>query len=250
MPRLLAMAHRAARLLRPLLNAVLPRRLLPVTVLSGPAKGVKIVIEPQREKSYWLGTHESAVQKALVEAVRPGMTVWDIGAHAGFFTALCSRRVGSTGRVHTFEPGAQSRSRLEETIRLNELENVVVHACAVGAERKEGVLYGVGRSAQATMRPIGARAHSSCPVEVRTLSDLWDELGPPDVIKIDAEGAELGIVEGGARVLEHGAATLVVEMHSEDLATRLLRLLPGHGRDRLDETHWLLRGGESTPPGA
>jgi FkbM family methyltransferase len=243
-------ANRAGRVLRPLLNAVLPTRPLRVTVLSGPARGVKIVIEPQREKSYWAGTHEPAVQRALVDTVRPGMTVWDIGAHAGFFTALCSRRVGPTGRVHAFEPGGQSRARLEETIRRNGLRNVVVHACAVGAERREGVLYGVGRSAQATMRPIAARASSSNPVEVRTLSDLWDELGAPDVIKIDAEGAELGIVEGGARVLESGNVTLVVEMHNEDSAAQLLRLLPEHGRDRIDETHWVLRVGGPTSPGA
>jgi FkbM family methyltransferase len=243
-------ANRAGRVLRPLLNAVLPARPMRVTVLSGPARGVKIVIEPQREKSYWAGTHEPAVQRALMDTVRPGMTVWDIGAHAGFFTALCSRRVGPTGRVHAFEPGSQTRARLEETIRLNGLRNVAVHACAVGAERTEGLLYGVGRSAQATMRPLGARASSSNPVEVRTLSDLWDELGAPDVIKIDAEGAELDIVEGGARVLESGNVTLVVELHREASAAELLRLLPEHGRDRIDETHWVLRLGGPTAPAA
>lgn len=239
----MSLVNRAARILRPLLNAALPKDPIPVTVLSGPARGLKIVIEPQREKSYWAGTHERAVQTALVDMVEPGMTVWDIGAHTGFFSALCSRRVGPSGRVHSFEPGSETRTRFEETIRLNGFENVHVHACAVGPERREGVLYHVGRSAQATLRPLGTRASGSNPIEVRTLSDLWDELGPPDVIKIDAEGAEAGIIEGGARALETATVRLVVEMHNDDAVARILQLFPEHRRDQIDDQHWALRGG-------
>jgi FkbM family methyltransferase len=238
----------AARALRPLLNAAVPKRPIRVTVLSGPGRGLKIVIEPKREKSYWAGTHERAVQTALVRMVKPGMTVWDIGAHTGFFSALCSRRVGPSGRVHSFEPGPETRTRLEETIRLNGFENVRVHACAVGPERREGVLFDVGRSAQATLRPLGTRASGSTTIEVRTLSDLWDEFGPPDVIKIDAEGAEADIIEGGARVLESATVSLVVEMHNDDAVERILPLIPLHGRDQLDDQHWALRvGGPASP---
>jgi FkbM family methyltransferase len=237
------LVNRAGSILRPLLNAVLPTHPIPVTVLSGPARGLKIVIEPQREKSYWAGTHERAVQTRLVDIVEPGMTVWDIGAHTGFFSALCSRRVGLSGRVHSFEPGLETRTRLERTIRLNGFENVQVHACAVGPERREGVLYDVGRSAQATLRPLGTRASGSNPIEVHTLSDLWDELGPPDVIKIDAEGAEAGIIESGAEVLETASVSLVVEMHNDDAVARILELFPEDCRDQIDDQHWALRGG-------
>ena len=239
----------AARALRPLLNAAVPKRPIRVTVLSGPGRGLKIVIEPKREKSYWAGTHERAVQTALVGMVKPGMTVWDIGAHTGFFSALCSRRVGLWPRA-LVRAGPETRTRLEETIRLNGFENVHVHACAVGPERREGVLFDRGRSAQATLRPLGKRASGSNSIEVRTLSDLWDELGPPDVIKIDAEGAEAGIVEGGARVLESATVSLVVEMHNDDAVERILPLIPEHGRDQLDDQHWALRVGGPAPPSA
>ena len=36
--------------------------------------------------------------------VKPGMTVLDIGAHRGFYTLLFSKKVGSLGRVLSFEP--------------------------------------------------------------------------------------------------------------------------------------------------
>lgn len=232
--------NRVGRILRPLLNAALPTHPMSVRVLSGPARGLKIVIEPQREKSYWVGTHEPAVQKALVAVLTPGMTVWDIGAHTGFFTALCSRRVGTSGRVHAFEPGGETRARLERTIELNGFRNVQVHPFAVGGERAEGVLHDVGRSAQATLRPVKAPGST---VEIRTVADLWAELGPPDVIKIDAEGAEVPIIEGAAGLLAGAPVRIVVEIHDDVSEEQIRQLLPGHDLERIDDLHRLLRPG-------
>ena len=237
---LVPLVSRVRRILRPLLNAALPTHPIAVKVLLGPSRGLKIVIEPQREKSYWMGTHEPAVQKALVAVLRPGMTVWDVGAHTGFFTALCSRRVGPSGRVHAFEPGPVTRARLERTIELNGCRNVQVHPCAVGGERTEGVLHDVGRSAQATLRP---RHGPGSTVEVRTVADLWDELGPPDVIKIDAEGVEVPIIEGAAGLLDSAPVSIVVEIHDDVSEERLRLLLPGHDLERIDDLHRLLRPG-------
>jgi FkbM family methyltransferase len=234
------LVNRAGRVLRPLLNAALPKHAIPVTVLSGPARGLKLVVDPQREKSYWAGTHEPAVQKALIAVLQPGMTVWDVGAHAGFFTALCSRRVGPSGRVHAFEPGRETRARLERTIGLSELRNVQVHACAVGGERSEGVLHDVGRSAQATLRPVKAPGST---VEIRTVAGLWDELGPPDAIKIDAEGAEVRIIEGAAGLLDGAPVSIIFEIHDDVSEERIRQLLPGHDLERIDDLHRLLRPG-------
>lgn len=205
------------------------------------------MIEPKRQKSYWVGTHERAVQSALVDMIEPGMTVWDVGAHMGFFSSLCSRRVGPAGHVHSFEPGPQTRARLEQTIRLNRFQNVRVHACALGSEQLESVLYDVGHSAQATTRDISTRATGSSPIQVRTLSDLWDELGPPDVIKIDAEGAEADIIEGGARAFAKAKVKLVIEMHNDDAVSRILPIVPEHDRTRIDTHHWTLRVGGGAP---
>jgi FkbM family methyltransferase len=150
--------------------------------------------------------------------------------------------------VHSFEPSADTRARLEQAIRLNGLQNVRVHSWAVGPERTEAALYDAGRSAQASLRPGGREGGRSRPVQVRTVSDLWHELGPPDVIKIDAEGAEVGIVEGGARVLAEAAVSLLVEVHNEKSAEQILQLVPAAARDRIGATHWVLRLGRRPSP--
>src|SRR6266481_5472582 len=48
--------------------------------------------------------YEPVFYRAFADEIREGMTVFDIGAHIGFFTLAAARRVGAKGRVFSFEP--------------------------------------------------------------------------------------------------------------------------------------------------
>ena len=87
------------RALRPLVNRLLPGRAAWIVVRSGPARGLRLLIEPKTEKFYWTGAHEVAVQQTIADLLKPGMTFWDVGAHIGFFSLLASRRVGARSAV-------------------------------------------------------------------------------------------------------------------------------------------------------
>ncbi|MBB2191919.1 FkbM family methyltransferase [Gluconacetobacter azotocaptans] len=50
---------------------------------------------------------------------------------------------------------------------------------------------------------------------VKELSDLWQEEGPFDLIKIDAEGMELSILDSHARLLSQGQVTLWLECNED-----------------------------------
>ncbi|MHB8643448.1 MAG: hypothetical protein ACYDA3_11265, partial [Gaiellaceae bacterium] len=73
---------RTSRMLARLVNPLVPANETTVTIRSGPAAGMRIAIDPRREKFYWTGAYELEVQRALVRVLRPGMRFWDIGAHA------------------------------------------------------------------------------------------------------------------------------------------------------------------------
>lgn len=45
----------------------------------------------------WLGTYELEKQRTIMPFIKPGMTIFDIGAQAGFYTLLFSRLVGPSG---------------------------------------------------------------------------------------------------------------------------------------------------------
>ena len=59
-------------------------------------------------------------------AIKPGMTVADIGAGEGYYTIRLARRVGAQGRVLAEDIVAQTRDRLAQRVERERLDNVSV----------------------------------------------------------------------------------------------------------------------------
>lgn len=112
----------------------LPLRLIPrglvLPVLQGPWRGARWMVGAATH-GCWLGSYELAKQLALARRLAPGRVVFDLGAHAGFYTLLAARGVGPAGRVHAFEPLPENLAFLRRHVRLNRLGNVSVHGWAV-----------------------------------------------------------------------------------------------------------------------
>lgn len=235
-------SSRSARLLRPLVNVLLPTVPTTVVVRAGAMRGTRLRIDPRNEKFYWTGLYEVGVQEAFVSALRSGATVWDVGAHIGFFTALAARSVGPGGRVHAFEPMRANRMRLLETIELNGLEEVDVHPTAVAGEAGTRPFY--AHSSTSMWSLVERNGASWIEVPCVTLDDLLADgsLGIPALVKIDAEGAELDILRGGQRLVTETSAVLVIEFTDDEAVREARRLLPHHTLEPLSDRHWLLRG--------
>ena|SRR5579862_7795099 len=90
-----------------------------VQVRSGLSQGMWMRLHLPQEARLWRGEHELAVQDAILEAVRPGAVVYDVGAHAGSLALGIARLVGPLGRVVAFE----ADSRNVENLRENRLRN-------------------------------------------------------------------------------------------------------------------------------
>ena len=78
----------------------------------------------------WLGTYEPLIQRAFVNADK-GNTIYDVGAHVGFFALLASRLVGHTGRVYAFEPLPRNQRFLQRHVAINGISNVIALQMAV-----------------------------------------------------------------------------------------------------------------------
>lgn len=229
-----------ASLTRPLLNRALPNAATVVSVRSGPAEGIRLPIYPRREKYYWTGVYEAEVQEAVVRLLKPGATVWDIGAHIGFFTALAERCVRPEGNVHAFEPSRPNRVRLEETLRLNDLTRVSIHPLAVGNSRGKRRIYEHEQSSMWSFAEQGFR-RSFC-VDCVTLDDLLDSpvFGMPSLVKIDAEGEELGILLSSGRLFRETKTSIIVELNDVTEVAKAQSFLRDLHFEPLSERHWLL----------
>ncbi len=138
--------------------------------------------------------------------VRPGMTVVDLGANVGFYTAQFSRIVGQGGVVHAFEPDPFCADILRRRIgALESAANVRIEGAALGAEPGEAVLYCSHRDrAESRTHPLDPDTPGeTIRVPVRTLDDYCREhgVGAIDVLKVDVEGDEVGVLRGMREIL-------------------------------------------------
>jgi FkbM family methyltransferase len=192
-----------------------PLRLLPpsavMKIRRGPAKGLKW-IAGSSEHGCWLGTYELPKQNLLERLVRPGMTVYDIGAQAGFYTLCLSRIVGETGRVFAFEPLADNVRNLLEHVRMNGLRNVrIVQAAVAGCSGLRGFT-----TDQNAFENALAGGDSGLLVPTVSLDLL--SLPPPNLIKMDIEGGESEALRGSRRILRENRPVVLVALHSREHA--------------------------------
>jgi FkbM family methyltransferase len=175
------------------------------------------------------------VLRTLEALLRPGMVVWDIGAHIGLISLAAGRLVGADGHVDAFEPTPEARRRLREAVILNGAQNVCLHSFAAAASN----VYMYAGSSTSTSSLVGA-GPDGVRVETRTLGALASVARNPDLIKVDVEGAELAVLEGGAEFLSHRRPHVIVESFDPDFIAEAQASLSFYKFEPIDRSHWLL----------
>jgi FkbM family methyltransferase len=167
---------------------------------------------------------ENAEWRFVERFLEPGMTVLDIGAHHGFYSLLASVKVGATGRVIAFEPSPREREKLLRNLAVNGYTDVQVEDCALAdtAGQQELIMVGSNNSGCNSLRqPNVTEPTSVVAVRVATLDGYLAEhpLPPVDFIKLDAEGAELAILQGAHTMLGWRPRP-VIQCELEEIRTR------------------------------
>lgn len=130
-----------------------------------------------------------------------GSTVIDIGAHIGTYTIRASRKVGKEGYVIAVEPELRNVEYLAINCALNGAGNVRILKVACGRKNGYAHLYLHDFTGHSIKIPSG----KSILTKVVSLDTLMSVFGRPSrseyIIKINAEGAELDILQGSAKTL-------------------------------------------------
>jgi FkbM family methyltransferase len=171
------------------------------------------------------GDYERANQELFVAHLRPGDVVYDVGANVGFFTMLAARLVGPAGSVVAFEPFPPALTALRRHVALNGLQNVRVEPAAVSRQAGVGAFSG---HEQITMGHLADQGELK--VELTTLDEAVRKAGrAPDLLKIDVEGAERDVLEGGRSMLEGHGPVVVLSTHGSESHAVCCALLEGLG---------------------
>jgi FkbM family methyltransferase len=211
--------------------ATRPLRNRPRVVAHGQAAGLKI--DPSGANAgYALGTTESRVQDVFAANIKPGAVVWDVGANIGFFSLIASRLVGE-GEVVAFEPLPVNLKALARNLELNAITNVRVVEVALGERSGTAELQLLDSQTWAKLdtsadTAFQQEAVASAHIEVglSTLDAQLLELSPPDLVKIDIEGAEVAALRGAGTLLSKHRPTILCELHGTNDA--VCELLESH----------------------
>jgi len=151
-----------------------------------------------------IGTYEADTVKVCKKLIKPGMTVLDIGAHAGYFTRIFSHIVGSQGRVLAFEPHPANYEVLKRNVERWHLTNVTLIRKAVSNKEGSAIFY-------ETIGSFGHSLHWKKPhidqfkVEIISLDKFLPKIGVKEVhfVKMDIEGHEPEALDGMNNLIKH-----------------------------------------------
>jgi FkbM family methyltransferase len=236
-PFSMGLANTARGLLAPftrLAHRVLDRFELPI--LFGPNRGKRWRIG-SGVLGCWIGFYEApeiAVFGALIDT---GDTVFDLGAHAGYFTLVASRLAGPSGRVLAAEPLPANVAALRHHVVTNDLTNVTVVDRAIG-NADDGVIAfsadSVGKGYTAAVTGVWSNVED---MKVRTITIdrlIAGGMPVPDVVKMDVEEMEAEALEGASGVLEACRTAWLISFHEHNVAARCVEMLRTAGHDVYD----------------
>lgn len=146
---------------------------------------------------------------AALDHVTPGSTVWDVGANVGLFAFAAASAAGADGTVLAIEPDVYLATLLGRSAAGTNVSCARVDVLAAAVADNVGLAeFVVARRSRSTNYLLGfgttetggEREHHVVPTV--TLDWLLKWLPPPDVVKIDVEGAERLVLAGAGRLLD------------------------------------------------
>ncbi len=161
---------------------------------------------------------------ATYETYRGGLA-FDVGANGGMTSRIFAPNFE---RVVAFEPCVESFVALTEDCPPNVTPMPVALADRAGLltlERTD-VLVGLGELKLGdSMERIWGPTTETRTVPAMTLDSATDMFGPPDFVKIDTEGSEAIIVEGGIYTFRECQPRFVIEVHAAANGEQILETL-------------------------
>lgn len=179
--------------------------------------------------------------KFIRKIIHSGNHVIDVGANYGVYSLSIAKLIGSTGKIYSFEPANNTAETLLKSIEINGLNNIVV--VKKGLSKEIGVA-NLSLNDNSELNSLVKNSENIGPselVEITTLDECmkifnWEKI---DFIKIDAEGEEENIIQGGLDFFKIKSPLVMFEIKAgdqvnldlmrqfESLGYKVFKLIPG-----------------------
>lgn len=152
--------------------------------------------------------HDQNMLPLVLQHIKPGDLVLDIGAYIGDHTIAYSKQVGYAGKVIAFEPNEEAFECLQHN--LSGYKNTELFNCCVSDNLGKMVLVKYGDNIGMTYVKPGKG-------KTKSLSIDSLELERCDFIKIDVEGFELKVLEGAEETIKKFKPKMLIEINDHTL---------------------------------
>lgn len=171
------------------------------------------------------GEVELGTRLLIQRLLKPGDVFIDVGANIGMHTIAAGRALQGKGKIIAFEPYEAVMRCLQKSVWMNGVSDIVEYQCvALSSNVGQTNLYLGGTTGHNTIYPNSTDLNkktleqSFISVPVTTLDKATEKNPFANLIKIDAEGAELAIMEGGKSLLNlNPHIALIVEFGPEHI---------------------------------
>ena len=164
---------------------------------------------------YTHGAREKAFMSILNRTVQKGDVCIDLGANIGYTTLFMLRNVGSEGYVYAIEPDQHNIDMLRSNIVLNGFSNRCdIDKCVISDSVKETDFW---IAKHPNLNSVKKTKHSirKETIQAYSLTSYMEGKEYPNFIKMDVEGHEVKIFEGGLDYFTKnpGKTSFLVEVH-------------------------------------
>lgn len=173
-----------------------------------------IVNTDARDISTWIirdGHWEPHVDSVLSALVRPGDTIFDIGANMGYYSVKLGGLAGQGGQVYAFEPNPEMYEVLCDNLHINGMASTSRPFCLAVGENTGKVPFGYERHFPGGGQVGGLTdKRETIEVEMVRIDDVVPTDCVADVIKMDVEGYEILALRGMTALLARSPRAVMV----------------------------------------
>jgi len=189
-------------------------RILRQPVIMDFVQSTKLVVEKGMTAAtgnLYKGMDEFEDMSFVIHSLRPGDRFVDIGANIGSYTILASGVAGA--KSISIEPSDETYSSLKRNVLLNGLSEKVECLNIAMSSKNEELFITIGRGSE--NRVTHDKQNEVKRVKSKSLDGILKNNNEASVLKIDVEGFEREVIEGGKSILEGKKTALVVEISNQ-----------------------------------
>ncbi len=167
---------------------------------------------------------EYAVTELLKSVLQPGMCFLDVGANIGYYSIVAAAR---GARAYAFEPVPKLFEALQQNVTLNPRFNIFPHRMALARDKGPTTFFVVDDPENQGLSSLNESPEAvAITIQAQTLDDFVREqkFRRVDLMKVDVEGAEEQVFQGGTDVLASDTAPdIIFECHPGATSDKILR---------------------------